>query len=162
MVFNLGFVFFETQCILCNWLKTVLVAGAKLHADIAGFDPLGNIFNSLRPDIAVIKDGLVYLCELTVCHETNLKKSREYKRDKYANIHRDLTDEFKHYAVKLDTIEISVFGFISDCSAFTKAVSNSLLPELIYANLIRNVIGNTYNIYLNRNNECSSIAADCH
>jgi hypothetical protein len=138
--------------ILCNWLKSVILSGAMLHADIDGFEPLGSLFNSLCPDIAVIINRTVYLCELTVCHETNELKSREYKRNKCASIQHDLTDKFKHYSVKLETIECSVFGFMSDCSTFTKLVTELLLPKTVYDNLIRNVIGNSYNIYLNRNN----------
>jgi hypothetical protein len=139
--------------ILCNWLRSVLKDGATLYADIAGFQPLEIIFKNLRPDIAVVYNNTVYLCELTVCHETNLTKSRDYKRAKYANISRNVTTNFIDYSVDLHTIELSVLGFISDCSSFIKSVSYVLLTDDIYASIVRNVIGNSYNIYLNRNND---------
>lgn len=139
--------------ILCNWLKSALKNGESIYADIPGFEPLSGLFQSLRPDIAIVRDGVINLCELTVCHETNLRKSRDYKLAKYANIECNLTTGFKAYAVKLNSIELTVLGFISDSSVFTKLMSNQqlLLPELVYTNIIRNVIGNSYNIYLNRN-----------
>ena len=122
-----------------------------MYADIPGFFQLRSIFNSFRPDIAVVLRDVVYLCELTVCHETNLIASRDYKRLKYANIKHDLCSEFKHSDVKLHTMEVSVLGFISDCSNFTKSTTNLSLPEAICNNMTRNVINNSYNIYLNRN-----------
>ena len=139
--------------IFCNWLKSVIFPGATLYADIPGFEALDAIFVSLRPDIAVTYNGNIFLCELTVCHETNLLKSRDYKRSKYANIAFNITSEFRKHIVKLETVELTVFGFMSDCSNFTKSVTNMLLPDSIRANIIRNVIGNSYNIYLNRNHD---------
>jgi hypothetical protein len=139
--------------ILCNWLKTVMIPDAQLYADISGFAPLENLFSSLRPDIAVVLKDAVYLCELTVCHETNLCKSRDYKRHKYAAIRLNLNDVHNHYAVKLYTVELSVLGFLSDCTDFIKSVSTTPLPQSVCMNLMRNVIGNSFNIYLNRNVE---------
>ena len=137
--------------ILCNWLKTVLVKDAALHADIPGFQPIGSIFVNFRPDIVVILKDTVHVCELTVCHETNLEKSRNYKCNKYENIQNNLKTEYLKFITVLHTIEMSVLGFMSDCSSFTKTVANSKIPNDIYANMICNVIGNSYNIYLNRN-----------
>ena len=46
------------------------------------------IFVSLRPDIAILgPDNTIYMLELTICHETNLSKSKLYKETKaYKNI----------------------------------------------------------------------------
>jgi len=40
---------------------------------------------SIRPDLAVVDDSTVSDLELTVCHETNLLKSRQCKLDKYSS-----------------------------------------------------------------------------
>jgi len=45
-----------------------------------------DLFNDLRPDIAVKSDSKVTVLELTVCHETNLVSSRNYKLDKYKTL----------------------------------------------------------------------------
>ena len=39
---------------------------------------LGDIFESLRPDLAIVYEhsGTIATLELTVCHETNLVKSK--------------------------------------------------------------------------------------
>ena len=101
----------------------------------------------------MILNNVVYLCELTVYHETNLEKSKQYKRNKYANIHSNLTGQFSCFNVSLHTIELSVFGFMSDCSLFFNSVTNLKLPASVYSSIIRSVICNSYNIYLNRNND---------
>src|SRR5260221_1772544 len=137
--------------ILCNWLRTALIPEAVLHADISGFEPLSSIFVNLRPDIAVISKKVIYLLELTICHETHLEKSRKYKRDKYANIKDNLQSEFADHLIELETIELSAFGLISDFIKFATKITNLPIPEILYANLTRIVIGNRYNIYLNRN-----------
>jgi hypothetical protein len=138
--------------IVCNWMKSVMSADSVLFADIGGYRPLGEIFEKLRPDIAVVKADVIYLCELTICHETNLRKSKDFKLNKYCNIESDLKSEYSAFKLELHSLEMSVLGFMSDFSNFTKAVSIDLLPETVHPNLIRNVISNSYNIYLNRNN----------
>ena len=143
--------------ILCNWLKSVLLPDSKLYADIVGYEPLANVFASFRPDITVVRYKTVHVCELTVCHETNLTKSRDYKLTKYADLNLNLTEDFQSFNVKIETVEVSVFGFMSDISDFTKLTTNSILPDSIRSNIIRNVIGNSYNVYLNRNAEDSAI-----
>jgi len=54
--------------------------------------PLSAVFKTHRPNIVVHKDNTIYICELTVCHELNLKHSKENKLKKYANIHTNLAE----------------------------------------------------------------------
>ena len=137
---------------ICNWIKPTLGKDVKLHADIMGFEPLSDLFRDVRPDIAVVtKTGAIHVCELTICHETNLQKSKQYKLDKYADLQTKATDEFKEHKIYLYTIELSVLGFLSDRNEFFQKVVHCKLPELLYRNLMTNVINNSYNIYLNRN-----------
>ena len=44
-----------------------------------------DLFNNYRPDIAVADSNSICTVELTVCHETNVVSSRDYKRE-YQNI----------------------------------------------------------------------------
>jgi hypothetical protein len=39
-----------------------------------------------RPDIAIADSNSICTLELTVCHETNVVSSRDYKSDKYKSI----------------------------------------------------------------------------
>ena len=48
--------------------------------------PEGDLFQSYRPDIAVACADFIYVLELTVCHETNMIHSHDYKKSKYKDI----------------------------------------------------------------------------
>ena len=50
--------------------------------------PVGDLFQSYRPDIAVACADSIYVLELTVCHETNMIHSHDYKENKYKDILR--------------------------------------------------------------------------
>jgi len=51
--------------------------------ELSGAHSMGELFEpSVRPDLAVMSDSTVSVLELTVCHETNLLKSKQYKLDK--------------------------------------------------------------------------------
>ena len=56
------------------------------------------------------------------------------------------------FNVDLDTFEVSVLGFASIGSNFVNKVALEQLPESVYANVVRNVIYKSYNVYQNRNN----------
>ena len=66
--------------ILANWVKGALKDGGRLYVDLSegGYRPLGDIFESLRPDLAIGYEhsGIIATLELTVRHETNLVKSK--------------------------------------------------------------------------------------
>ena len=49
-----------------------------------------DLFETLRPDLVVIKGNTVIVLELTVCFETNSQKSREYKQNRYKTLHDQL------------------------------------------------------------------------
>jgi len=79
--------------IIVAWLKSMLPSGYKLFADLTSTDclPVCDIFTNVRPDIAICFSDNVVVLELTVCHETNLSKSRNYKLNKYINISQSCT-----------------------------------------------------------------------
>ena len=45
---------------------------------------------TIRPDIILYDRSSIAVLELTVCHETNLNKSREYKLSKYEDANKHL------------------------------------------------------------------------
>ena len=66
-----------------------MLAGTPIiYADLvqANVLPVADLFNNYRPDIAIVDSNSICTLELTVCHETNVLSSRDYKRDKYKNI----------------------------------------------------------------------------
>ena len=66
-----------------------------------------------------------HVIELTVCFETNLLKSHEYKRDKYKNIHEEVIN--KNVEVLLYPIEFSSLGLVSEKFKCLLACSNLLI-----------------------------------
>ena len=76
--------------LLTGWLKSVLAGTQIIYADLleANILPVADLFNNYmyRPDIAILDSNSICTLELTVCHETNVVSSRDYKRDKYKNI----------------------------------------------------------------------------
>jgi len=102
--------------------------------------------------LVVHRNNTIYICELTVCHELNLKLSKEYKLKKYANMHTNLAESHSNTRIDLDTLEVSVLGCMSDLSIFINKVCTCSFPDIVYENVVRNVVNNSFNIYLNRNN----------
>src|SRR6266516_1892690 len=79
---------------------------------VPGARPVCDLFNGLRPDLAIVSPTKIVVGELTVCHETNLIKSRDYKLHKYSNLESARSSEFCRRAVLVHTFEISTLGFV--------------------------------------------------
>ena len=63
----------------------------KLSADLIGFESTSSLFESSRPDACIVTaNGEVLPLELTVCHELNFEKARDYKEKRYRDLRRDL------------------------------------------------------------------------
>lgn len=138
--------------IIYNWLRSTLAAPAQIHVDLAlSHDrPITDVFTGLRPDIAIVNSGKITILELTVCHETNFQKSKEYKATKYKNLKKNLVSDYKDYKIEICTIEVSTLGFISEMpKEIVKLVGN--LPYKNYSDIIKSVVSNSYKIYLKRN-----------
>ena len=59
-----------------------------MYADLSDQNvlPVCDLFQSFCPDIAIVSCNSVEILELTVCHETNLISSSNYKKHKYQDI----------------------------------------------------------------------------
>ena len=83
-----------------------------------------------------------------MCHETNLKKSKEFKTTKYRNLNSNLKSEFDHLHVKVFTIEVSSLGFIAGFDTFCRdqniAFNKTSFSEL-YTNIFNSVISQSCN-----------------
>ena len=109
-----------------------------------------------RPDIVLCKKSKILVLVLTVCHETNLQKSKLFILGKYENIGNCLQREFTHVPVSLFTVEVSVLGFVSDLKTFTKAAELPDLTTTTRSALSMKAITSSYDIYKQRN--CPSIS----
>ena len=103
-------------------------------------------------DIAVLMNNIIIILELTVCHEINLTKSKQYKVSKYSNISSSLTAAVTNCSVKVFTVEVSTLGFISDISDFCKVCLLNKLPTSVKTSIVNAAVSNSYYIYCNRNN----------
>lgn len=110
-----------------------------------------DVFKSLRPDIVLVGNHNIVTLELTICHESNLLRSRQYKCDRYKDIALDLRNQYANFQVKSFTIEVTTLGFISDVSQFVKFISISKLPSSTKLMITVRALTNSLGIYYARN-----------
>src|SRR6266516_82256 len=93
--------------LLAKWIVTRLKSNYTLYCDlnVPGALPVCDLFNGFRPDLAIVSLTQIVVGELSICHETNLVKSRDYKLQKYRNLEAAKESEFKKHAVQVYTIE---------------------------------------------------------
>src|SRR6218665_1696462 len=94
----------------------------------------------------------LFVLELTVCHESHIMSSKAYKLNKYKNLSHHLNNEYKHYTIRLFTLEVSTLGFVSDTGEFTVALGLSKLPNNVIQTIIQQALFNSFTIYCDRNN----------
>src|SRR6267154_760871 len=124
--------------LIVNWIKPRLSSSAVLYWDLAltGVKHISDLFVGCRPDLAIVNYNRTAVCELTVCHESNLRASRDYKINKYANLASNRSSLVSELPVKVYTIEVSTLGFISaepnfftDCAL--PILNNSILTDIV-------------------------------
>jgi hypothetical protein len=125
----------------------------KIFADLNDprYNQLSSLFNSLRPDIAILGQNSVDTLELTICHETNLEKSKQYKATKYVNLQADIKTDYSNLKINRFTIEVTSLGLISDISDFCRNNLTNPLSSDVLSQITHSVISNTFVIYCNRN-----------
>ena len=67
--------------LLARWVVPQLKSNQSLYCDlrVPGARPVCDLFKGFRPDLAIVSPTKIVVGELTVCHETNLQQSRDYK-----------------------------------------------------------------------------------
>ena len=95
--------------------------GNKLYADLIGFESTSSLFESSRPDACIVTaNGEVLPLELTVCHELNFEKARDYKEERYRDLRKDLKINCTKFEISF--IEISALEFVpTSIKEFKKA-----------------------------------------
>ena len=124
----------------------------KRYNDLSCFSSLNiyDLFVNCRPDIAVCNQSDIVVLELTVCHETNLETSKNFKIYQYLT-KENSTGKASLRTVTLFTCEVSTLCFISEISRFLKACKLPKLPDLTKNAIINSAISNSYSINCNRN-----------
>ena len=100
--------------LIADWIVPNLGTAGALYCDLSlpGVRHVADLFNGFRPDLAIVSQSRIVVGELTVCHETNLQSSRDFKLNKYANLSAARSSAYKHHIVSVHTIEVSTLGFI--------------------------------------------------
>src|SRR6266516_2298415 len=85
-----------------------------LYCDLGvpGARSVCDLFIGFRPDLAIVSPTKIVIGELTVCHETNLIKSWDYKLQKYSKLDTAIASDLSRHTVLVNTIEISTLGFV--------------------------------------------------
>ena len=100
----------------------------KLYVDIPGHFNTDLLFSCpQRPDIVLVTSLKMYIIELTICFETNLKKSREYKSTRYQYLAENVFDKTKD--IELILVEISSLGFYTEDIVSFKDLIKSLKQD---------------------------------
>ena len=101
----------------------------------AVFQPIDQVFQSvIQPDLVFFDASKVAVLELSICHESNILKSRSYKVNKYSDIEPHLNPKFLSHNIQLYTAEISDLGFVSDLSDFCNFTKIPNSPNQIKTN----------------------------
>ena len=100
--------------IIAKWIVPKMKPNHSLFCDlrVPGARQVCDLFNGPRPDLAIVSSSAIVIGELTVCHETNMLHSREYKLNKYSNLESAKSSEFRDRKVLVHTIEVSTLGFV--------------------------------------------------
>ena len=128
-------------------------ANQLLYADLTDDNvlPICDLFTTFRPDLAVVDTNSIHILELTVCHETNLISSHEYKSNKYKNIAQCGSSIAGNRKIVPHFLEVSTLGFISNCSDFTKAINVDAMPAALKHNIVKSTVKSSFDIHCKRN-----------
>lgn len=141
------------NCII-YYLSSRLTTNMRLYVDIPGNESTDALFTGgQRPDLVLDTTRKLFVVELTVCFETNLLKSRNYKKDRYMYLKENIIDKSKE--VHLIFLELSSLGFYSseivEFKNFLKELK--LNPKQILEKCVETCIRTSYYIYNRRAKE---------
>ena len=130
----------------------------KIYADLPSFpNPSVITGDDHRPDLLILtKDNCLYILELTVGYETNLRNNINRKHLKYEKLIMDQKKKFN--SVKFINLSISALGvFDKESAAFLKMLEDIHLDKAHTKYIIKRVINiairSTYYIFCCRNKE---------
>ena len=138
--------------LIAKWIVPQLKNNQSLYCDlkVPGTRQVCDLFNGPRPDLAIVSPSKVVVGELTVCHETNMQRSRDYKIQKYSNLGSARSTEFRGRAIMVHTVEVSTLGFVVAEPSFFKNGGIPCFDPLILKALSKTAILASRSIYCNR------------
>src|SRR5688572_14305895 len=94
--------------LLIDWISPKLEPNSEFYCDlpIPGVRQVTDLFTNVRPDLVINNKTTLNVLELTVCHETNFSSFRNYRLNKYKNIHEFRADCIKNLPVNIYTCEV--------------------------------------------------------
>ena len=109
---------------------------------------LGNIDRML-----VTSKGEIYAIELTVCHEHNTTKAREYKEQRYRNLQDEI--EIEYSVFKVVFIEITTLGLTPKTTTECKKLLKQFKVDYdrLFSKCCEVAIRTSYYIFCRRNKE---------
>ena len=141
---------------IANFLRPMIFN--NLYVDIPGFlNPSIVTGDKYRPDLLLTtKDNCLYILELTVGYETNLRNNIKRKQEKYKVVIKEQKKQFK--SVEFINLSISALGvFDKESSAFLKMLNRLDFGETQTKYCIKKMINicirSTYYIFCCRNKE---------
>ena len=138
--------------LIVTWILHNLGGSTSLYCDLSvtGVRHVSDLFNGFRPDLAVVLPSKIVVGELTVCHETNLRSSRDFKLQKYAGLPEAKSSAFKHHTVSVHTIEVSTLGFTVAEPNFFKLSGVPLFSPVLLSEISKTTVLASHEIYCNR------------
>ena len=124
-----------------------LAGGAHAEVDPPLVKHISDLFIGCRPDLVIVSSNRISVCELTVCHETNLHVSRDYKLNKCANLASSRSSLVSQLPVKVYTIEVSTLGFVAAEPNFFKDCAVPFLSNTILTEIIKTTALASHDIY---------------
>ena len=136
--------------------RSIIETSTELYVDCDKLEYrcTSDLFQSSRPDMVVIFENKVVAIELTVCFDTNTKKSREYKQTRYKNLKDHILVACEEFEVIY--LEFTTLGFISKDSfdPFNKLLKKLGVNEnRTLVKCMEIAIRATYFIFCRRNKE---------
>ena len=141
--------------IIAKWLWTHKRADQRLLVDLPSteFGSIDVAFqSSIRPDIVICEESKILVLELTVCHETNLQKSKLFMQAQQVREHPNLSaEEFrKHSGARILDGSLST-GFYIRSEDLTNEAALPDMNTSTRSALTLEAIKNSYDIYKQRN-----------
>jgi hypothetical protein len=140
----------QIRKLIAGWILSGQSGGGTLYCDlsVSGASHISDLFIGFRPDLAIVFPSRIMVGELTICHETNLITSRDYKINKYSKLSHARSIAFISHTVSVHTFEISSLGFVVTEPDFFKLAKIPIFSPT--SELFKTVILASRNIYCNR------------
>jgi hypothetical protein len=137
---------------IANWFSSKINNEFEMFVDLPNFKQCSDLFVAFRPDIVFVGKQKAYVLELTVCHETNMISSKNYKLNKYKDLQNAKSEILRNHDITVMTCELSVLGFLHMNSDILKVLGILNSDVNFREELSKCAITESFNIYIRRNN----------